>query len=75
MFETSWNFAVKQLCGKSDMLCQEQRRTDLKCGGVVPVTFDFKVNLALILKKMKKRSSERKFVVVLMFVWKPPSLP
>ena len=57
------------------MLCQEQRHTDSKRGGVVPVTFSFKVNLASILKKEEKRSSERKFAVVLMFVWKPPTLP
>ena len=57
------------------MFCQEQRRTDSKCGGVVPVTFSFKANLASISKKEEKQSGERKFVVVLMFVQKPRTLP
>ena len=47
----------------------------MKRGGVVPVTFSFKANLASISKKEEKRSGKLKFVVVLMFVQKPPTLP
>ena len=62
---------LNKYAGKSSTLCQELRRTDSKRGGVVPVTFSYKANLASISKKEEERSGERKYAVVLMFGRKP----
>ena len=58
------------LCGGKATRCA--RSSDVRVQNVVPVTFSFKANLTSISKKEKKRSGERKFVLVLMFVRNPP---
>ena len=54
----NWNLRLNKYAEKSGTLCQQQRRTDSKRGGVVLLTFSFQVNLNSISEKEKKRGAK-----------------